>query len=385
MRKITINGKEITVNAFKTKKGGKSKWRASNQIEGKKYEAYGKSKGEAEERLILKLNDLSCNISIGSEFFSEAMGIWLYETKRYDEIRDTTFEKYDGVYRNHIKDEPMLLSKVNSMHARQLQSFVNKSIECGTSSSTVRDVIKLIRQFVRYLMSQQILITDITLGVKIPKDESTDKRLSFTEDEVKAISDNVDLFEEPFMLKLAFASGLRLGELCALEYSDFDEHGVTVSKALTCKVVFNDDGTKSRRTIIGEPKSESGNRYVPLPDEIIKALEKHRIEAGEKFMRLGMERPTYVFTNNRGNLRDKTNVSKKFTKFLKKIGIEDTRKTFHSIRHTYVTRCLESGIDISMVKETAGHSDISITDSYSHVSKAALTEHFENAKGAVLL
>jgi site-specific recombinase XerD len=92
---------------------------------------------------------------------------------------------------------------------------------------------------------------------------------------------------------------------------------------------------------------------------------------------------SFVFTNKRGDLLDKSSVSKAFTSFLHKIGIFD--KSFHCIRHTYVTYGIEAGVSTASMKLLAGHADIAITDHYTHIRRESLINTIEKIGDAVML
>ena len=138
---------------------------------------------------------------------------------------------------------------------------------------------------------------------------------------------------------------MRLGELCALKWTDFDFQDMTVIINRTVqRITAKGYMTK---TILMEtgPKSKCSNRTIPLVDEILKLLEMIK------------GKQPYVFGGDRP-LEPRT-MQYQFKRILKEAGV-DTRN-FHILRHTFATNCVESGMDVKALSVILGHSDVKIT------------------------
>ncbi|MBD5521775.1 MAG: site-specific integrase [Lachnospiraceae bacterium] len=164
------------------------------------------------------------------------------------------------------------------------------------------------------------------------------------------------LYEEMDIYKLeiiiCISTGLRLGEICALKWNDIDLQGGLLHVNTTVqRIAMNGYNT---RTILleGEPKSIFSKREIPLSDEITKLLFSYH-NVGE----------TYVI--NRNKPMEPRTYQNKFQKYLRLADIQ--KKNFHSLRHTFATNCISSGMDIKSLSEILGHSDVRITlDRYIH-------------------
>ena len=150
-------------------------------------------------------------------------------------------------------------------------------------------------------------------------------------------------------------SGLRIGELCALKWSDIDfENGIVrVSKAL--QRVPDKLGKGKTKIAITSPKSKTSVRDIPVPFFILDLLEQEK-RSGE----------FYVLSRTSKPMEPRT-MQNRFKAILKNCGIRNAN--FHLLRHTYATVCIESGFDAKTVSELLGHSNVNITlNRYVHSS-----------------
>ena len=146
---------------------------------------------------------------------------------------------------------------------------------------------------------------------------------------------------------LALSTGLRRGELLALQWQDinFSTGHLAINKALV----------RGKITIT---KSNTSNRVVGLPKDVLAEL----IEAKAK------SHSDYIFVNDRGSFYDASNIRKRdFKPLLKAAGLPESTR-LHDLRHTHASLLLESGVDLKHISEQLGHSGIGITmDLYTHI------------------
>ena len=106
---------------------------------------------------------------------------------------------------------------------------------------------------------------------------------------------------------------------------------------------------------IGEPKSQSSIRTIPIPDSIMKLLRSNYVEGA------------YLLSGHSKYFIEPRTMENRFKSILKKCGIKDAN--FHSLRHTFATRCIEVGFDIKSLSEILGHANVNITlNRYVHPS-----------------
>ncbi len=152
---------------------------------------------------------------------------------------------------------------------------------------------------------------------------------------------------------LSLYTGMRIGEVCALKWCDIDFLAKTVKINKTLSRIKNNYGEKKKtKVIVDSAKTENADRIIPLPKKIIDLLKK--IPQGEYVLR-GRNKPycdvrTYQYF---------------FKKILSKCGMRDVN--YHSLRHTFATRCIEAGVDVKTLSEILGHSNVNVTlNTYVH-------------------
>ena len=152
---------------------------------------------------------------------------------------------------------------------------------------------------------------------------------------------------------LSLKTGLRVGEAAGLQWGDIDFEAGFLNVRRTVERIYRPDGTTE--VYIGEPKSESSRRRVPLSPGLLKVLEAHR-QADTIYIGSGSTKPQEVST-----------LQKHFKVVLKHAGVRDIN--FHALRHTFATRCVEKGFDAKSLSMILGHADVSTTlNTYVHPS-----------------
>lgn len=339
-------------------------------------EFYGKSKAEAEAKKREYLEGIKNGLNIDTKrvTFGELMHTWLFETIRVsDNIKPTTFQKYEGLYRLYVKDSPLYSIKLADLKAIQIQRYYNSLSENGKSRNLIENLNKLIKQFLNYGVDEGYLNQNPCLGKKIvipgvrkPKGEVE----HFTDEEVSILISNLkgDRYRE--LILLALGTGLRRGELLALTWSDIDfkNNIIKVNKSLAKAYIISADGSKERKQIIQVPKTKRSIREVPFPTNLVTVLKdiqkkqkRDKLKCGESY-----EVSNYVFTTSSGTLIDVTNLSHAWQKILKRA--ELPHKKFHALRHTYATKLFEKEVPLKTVSELLGHSSTEMTsNTYTHV------------------
>lgn len=155
---------------------------------------------------------------------------------------------------------------------------------------------------------------------------------------------------------LCLYTGLRIGELIALKWSDIDFEKGVLSVTKTC---YDGNVNGKHVRIIDSPKTENSRRQIPLSKSLVKLLKDVKKKSKSEFVVANGEKPVFLRSYQRT-----------FELFLNKNGLP--RKGFHSLRHTFATRALECGMDVKSLSEILGHKNATITlNRYVH----ALWEH----------
>ena len=243
------------------------------------------------------------------------------------------------------------------------------------SPKTVRDLLVLFHSVFSYIerrTGQQLRKPEIIY----PKDPRKAVRvLDRTEEAVllKCLAHEMDLYK--FGVYLALRTGMRLGEICALRGCDISVQSSTISVCHTVQRIKcqNADGDFRTELVIGTPKSDSSFREIPLmPD--IEALCSHFAPALQE---------AFVLTGTK-KCMDPRKLQRRLQRYLTECGISEAH--FHTLRHTFATRCVEVGFDVKTLSEILGHSNTNITlNKYVHPNMMLKRENMNKLKSVICL
>ena len=223
--------------------------------------------------------------------------------------------------------------------------------------ATIKRIYNIMQSICHFAVTQNYLKETPCRGVILPSKDVTkdDKRKSLSEEELPRF---IALFEGYSVLntiiKVLLFTGMRSGEALGLQWSDidFDKRLITVNHTLS------DVGGKHFLTT---PKTKTSKRTIYMSETLIEVLKEHRIKQHELNFVFGSEfaHPEMVFTSDRGNYKDRSSLNTSFRRFLK--NTEFDFMTLHCLRHSNATLLLNSGVDLKVVSEHLGHSDVGTT------------------------
>lgn len=160
---------------------------------------------------------------------------------------------------------------------------------------------------------------------------------------------------------LALYTGMRLGEICALRWKNYQPATGMLSIECTARRVSNTgsnpDGPKTQM-VVGSVKTTSSERELYMPDVVQQLLKMQRERFAKEFGR-EPARDDFIIFNRCGRMMDPDNLSHYFAGILRKLNLEHVK--FHAMRHTFATRAIESGIDVATVSGLLGHADVTTT------------------------
>ena len=315
---------------------------------------YGKSYNEVKQKLLLICRETHNDASISTlkHTFSECMSMWLDNLSQ--KCKYSTYIKYRYICECHLKHfacEIQISEITNEICEKYLieeQSSDGKKL----SLSTMKTICHVLNQILKYGESS----VKISLPERIIQTYKYDTKeiAIFSIEEQRKLLDF--LYDQTDRYKLGILiclfSGLRLGEICALKIDDIDLFNRCIRVSRTVQRIKS-DGIQRTTLYCAPPKSAGSIRTIPLCDVLVELLIEMDIQ-GEYLLngKTLMEPRTYQYM---------------FSRYLKAAYI--SHKNFHSLRHTFATNCIGSGMDVKCLSEILGHSDVKTTmNRYVHPS-----------------
>lgn len=336
---------------------------------------YGSTVKELDSKIKTLINELDNGIIIEKNTFENFFCDWLFDVHLINK-KPSTCERYEGLYRNYIKDSSISDINIKDITLRDIQEYYSALYKKGASISTLKNLNKLISPSIRYAYNNNMIIKDFTRGIVLPSDTENNKLQKksdvnpFSLDEQIKFLNAIKGNELETLFITALDSGLRQGELLALTWNDidFDNECIYVNKTVKLVANVTREGREKGEYLVQTPKSEKANRTVAIPVFLVKRLRQHKTQQLENKLRYSnlYQDNSLVFCNQFGKYIDSSRVRKVFKKVLEDNKLKDRK--FHDLRHTYATRLFELGEEPKTVQELLGHSNISITlDTYTHV------------------
>lgn len=281
--------------------------------------------------------------------FSQVAARWKAEKRQW--VKPSTYAVYVQVLNSRLLP---FFGPLGDGHLdeERIQAFVNGQLHRGLSPGTVRETLMILRMILRF-GAKTGAWRQIEYEVHFPAsdgmkkvapvlDRSAQRRLS---SHLKA---NFSFRNLGILISLH--SGLRIGEICALQWQDLDvEKGVIRVNKTVQRIWLSDGDEKANTLTVGAAKTACSMREIPIPRELMKILRPLRkLMAGEHF----------VLTNTCKPLEPRY-YRDYFRRLLQSLGIEASR--FHILRHSFATRCIESNCDYKAVSAILGHASITTT------------------------
>jgi integrase len=322
---------------------------------------YGRTYKEAEKKLAVAMGDAARGIVYDDEnqTVGKYMTRWLSDSAKHA-VKATSYRAYESQIRNHIVPAlgKVKLSRLTPAH---LQALYAAELREGMKPASVRQTHAILHKALEQAVRFNLIPTNPASKVDPPKirqeeitpltAEQASKLLDLTRNER-------DRFEALYVL--ALTTGLRIGELLGLKWSDIDldARRLRVSRQLQ----RGEEGL-----IFTEPKAAS-RRTVDLPARAVEALKRYRKRQVEETLNAGgaYRDNDLVFAGDLGGPIGPDRVTQRaFKPLLKRAGLPEIR--FHDLRHTFATLLLARGVHPTYVQRALGHASVKMTlDRYSH-------------------
>lgn len=291
--------------------------------------------------------------------FSDVAREWLcYKTPL---LKEASLSKYTNIINLHLL--PFFRDQdIHNITLEQMESFYNGLLMTKTvkgtalAPKTTLDILSVMKAILLYATTKKYMNILPVLRYEyraVPKKLVV---LSGRNQKILSTYLCLNLTYRNLGLLICMYTGIRLGEACALSWEDISltEGYIYIHK--TMQRIQKEHNGKKTMIIITEPKTQSSIRTIPLPRQLIQLI---------KSSKLPMQ--GYLLTGSYEKYIEPRSYQYHFKKILQQCKIPQTN--FHTLRHTFATRCVELGFDIKTLSEILGHSNINITlNRYVHPS-----------------
>lgn len=277
---------------------------------------------------------------------SEIINLWEADKRNY--VKRSSYSAYRLLIANHIRPS---FGEMTDIAESDVQNFVMQKLTNGLSQKTIKDILVVLKMILKFAAKQKWLESK-QFDIQFP----TKHEKSFVEVLSRSNQKKVmNYVKEHLTFKnlgilLCLSGGIRIGEVCALSWQDVDvDNGIIrVNKTLQ-RIYSLEDSHRKTELVLDSPKTKNSIREIPMSSDLIRLLKPIR-----KMMNPGF----FVLTNSLKPTEPRT-YRIYYKKLMQRLEMPDLK--FHSLRHSFATRCIESKCDYKTVSVLLGHSDISTT------------------------
>lgn len=270
-------------------------------------------------------------------------------------LSDKTKESYSydlKMYCAFLKEKKK--TTVQEITEEDIMEFLKHRNQIQETTSTIAHNLTVIKNFHAYLLRTNVVRQDVSVNISRPKLKKSIPRALSMEDVDKLLDiplDTVFDYRNKAMIELMYGAGLRVSELISLDLHSID--------FVNCIIRITGKGSKERIVPIGEYSLYYLNLYLEKRDSMLKK-----------------ETCNALFLNNHGRRMTRQGFFKNLKQILKKQGLNEDIHP-HTLRHSFATHLLSRGADLRSIQELLGHSDISTTKIYTHVSDEKVIEDYK--------
>lgn len=287
-----------------------------------------------------------------SATFEDVALLWLNEIRVT--VKESTYTRY---YRNAVKYlipqfRGQYMSKIDQLYFNGITERLLKNGGKNSkplSPKTVSDIICVLKMIVKYADENDYPCPGLS-GLKYPQREAK-RAIILSEESKKTIEKQLLNSEDLTSLGviLSLFTGIRIGELCGLKWGDFDftQQTVTIRRTVERIADLSPDAVRKTKVIITEPKTAASRRVIPLPYFLAAYLHRYK------------QPPEYYLLTGKTKNTEPHQFYMKYKKYLVTHGLEEY--TFHALRHSFATSCVENGFDTKALSEILGHSNVTTT------------------------
>ena len=263
-------------------------------------------------------------------------------------VKQSTMAAYVLILENHVLPE---FGDNDSLHEHDVQAFVLKKIEHGLSAKSVKDILIVLKRVMKFGVKNEWM-NHYEWDIKFPVNSQPKELEVLSVANHKKILDYVQ-HNFTFMslgIYISLSTGLRIGEICALKWSDINVADGKITVQRTIERIYMVEGEKKHtQLVINTPKTVNSCREIPISKELLAMVKPMKKVVNADF---------YVLTNEDKPTEPRT-YRNYYNRLMEKLDIPKLK--YHGLRHSFATRCIEAGCDYKTVSVLLGHSNISTT------------------------
>ena len=276
----------------------------------------------------------------------EIAAAWKVYKRPY--VKQSTMAAYVLILENHILPA---FGENDSLPEQRVQAFVLQKIESGLGVKSVKDILIVLKMVMKFGVKNEWM-NYYEWDIKYPT-SSANKEL-----EVLSVSNHKKILNHiqshftftGLGIYISLSTGLRIGEICALKWSDINVTDSTITVSRTIERIYLIEGEKKHtELVISTPKTKNSCQEIPMSKELLAMIKPLKKVVNDDF---------YVLTNDEHPTEPRT-YRNYYNGLMTKLDIPKLK--YHGLRHSFATRCIEAGCDYKTVSVLLGHSNISTT------------------------
>lgn len=320
---------------------------------------YAKTKEICLEKLDLLQQNIKTKTlprAVSSLTFSKICTRWLEFIRSY--AKPSTISVYTYNLQRYLLPAFADYS-LNDLTENKLQSFVTGLLKGTTdfkstplAPATVKNITVIIKNILNFA-EKRLHIISPAKHIRVGRSAGREQFMPDNDWNIIKQAVQNDYTIAASAIDIAVNTGLRIGELCALKRQDIQLENGLIYIQRTVQRIMTPDGINRTSLILGEPKSTSSKRFIPIPDILMERF---------RFLCAGKRADEFLLSSDGKKILEPRTLQYQFKKYLEKLSVVPVN--FHRLRHKFAGSCIEKQFDIKALSEILGHSSINITLNY---------------------